>query len=173
MDPMTPAPSHFSGRFQGRFAPACWDSGWSCAAQPPIRKRAAASRKLFSSRLVNDIVAGLDIDSAGNAVCDDIGDGCRGFDRCHADLSDELVAALDEHLGIANDAVLVAEIEDHKVPGLVHSQDAAFQSLAHLNALAHGVFFVEVFELGVSGFQIGLELGDERFLLLHFGLVLR
>ena len=73
------------------------------------RGRLDAWPGLFLHGLINDVVARRNRCALRNAVCDNIGDGCGRFNRCHANLPDKLSAALDEELSVADDAVLVSE----------------------------------------------------------------
>jgi hypothetical protein len=77
-------------------------------------------RRLILSSLVNDVIAGLDAESASEARWDDVCNGGGRFDRGGADFADECGSAFYEKFHIALDAAFIAEAQDDEVPRLIH-----------------------------------------------------
>ena len=61
---------------------------------------------------------------AGENFCN----GLIGFDGGDADLAQEAIAAVNEHLGIGEESISVAEVEDDKIPFLINRQDASLKA---------------------------------------------
>src|SRR5437867_5050429 len=133
-----PPVSHFSCLFQG-IAPSGFASGsftkatFSFWLAHETNKPAATSSKAaatFRSCLricasINDNVSRLYLDSTRQGAGDDIADGGSRFNRRNADFSNKGAVANDQHLGMRFHSVAAAEIQNHKIVGLIHGQHLA------------------------------------------------
>ena len=84
----------------------------------------------------------------GNAVCDNIGDGCGRFNGCYANLSDELRAAFHQQLSIADHSILVSKVEHDEIPCRIDGENSALKPVAHSLLLAVLFLFRQSGKLG-------------------------
>ena len=74
-EPRAPAPSQDAGRFHGR-EPSLWAEEEESSVAQPVMAAVRRMSRLILSSLVNDVIAGLDAESASEARWDDVCNGC-------------------------------------------------------------------------------------------------